>query len=89
MKRAGRLSRNLIREGSVGRGDAHLIDDGILRPVVIEKASLLVGGEQMLRCSLGNPQLHSGFNGLEAAVLQKLIAEIQWLRYNDKESQCT
>jgi hypothetical protein len=89
MKRAGLLSRNLIREGSVGRGDAHLIDDGILRPVVIEKASLLVGGEQMLRCSLGNPQLHSGFNGLEAAVLQKQRAEIQWLRYNDKELQCT
>jgi hypothetical protein len=89
MNRAGRLSRNLIREGSVGRGDAHLVDDGILRPVVIEKACLLVGGEQMVRCSLVSQQLHSGFNGLEAGVLQKLIAQIEWLRYNNKESECT
>jgi len=89
MKRAGRLSRNLALDGSVGRDDAHPIDDFHLRPVVIEKACLLVGGEQMVRCSLGSPQLHSGFNGLEAGVLQKLIAQFERLRYNDKELQCT
>jgi hypothetical protein len=89
MNWAGRLSRNLSLEGSVVRDDAHPIDDFHLRPVDIEKACLLVGGEQMVSCSLGSPQLHSGFNGLEAAVLQKQRAEIQRLRCNDKESQCT
>ena len=85
MNWAGRLNRNLTLEGFVGIDDARRIDDFHLRPVDIEKACLLVGGEQMVSCSLGSQQLHSGFNGLEAAVLQKQRAEIQRLRCNDKE----
>jgi len=60
MNRAGRLNPNLILEGFVGIDDARLIDDARpiddphLRPVDIEKACLLVGGEQLVRCSLGS-----------------------------------
>ena len=54
MNRAGRLNRNLILEGLVGIDDARPIDDPHLRPVDIEKACLLVGGEQLVRCSLGS-----------------------------------
>ncbi len=60
MNGAGRLNRNLILEGLVGIDDARLIDDARpiddapLRPVDIGKACLLVGGEQLVRCSLGS-----------------------------------
>ena len=54
MNRAGRLNRNLILAGLVGIDDARPIDDPHLRPVDIEKACLLVGGEQLVRCSLGS-----------------------------------
>ena len=60
INRAGRLSRTLTLEGLVGKDEARLIDDARpiddphLRPVDIEKACLLVGGEQLVRCSLGS-----------------------------------
>ena len=54
MNRAGRLSRNLTLEGLVDIDVARPIDDAHLRPVDIGKACLLVGGEQLVRCSLGS-----------------------------------
>ena len=54
MNRAGRLNRNLTLEGLVVIDDARPIDDPHLRPVDIEKACLLVGGEQLVRFSLGS-----------------------------------
>ena len=54
MNRAGRLNRNLTLEGLVDIDVARPIDDPHLRPVDIEKACLLVGGEQLVRCSLGS-----------------------------------
>jgi hypothetical protein len=54
MNWAGRLNHNLILEGFVGIDDARPIDDPHLRPVDIEKAWLLVGGEQLVRFSLGS-----------------------------------
>ena len=54
MNWAGRLNRNLTLEGLVVIDDARPIDDPHLRPVDIEKACLLVGGEQLVRFSLGS-----------------------------------
>ena len=54
INRAGRLSRTLTLEGLVDIDDARPIDDAHLRPVDIEKVCLRVGGEQLVRCSLGS-----------------------------------